>query len=60
MKSYEVETIRELKTGKTAKEVASKLNVSEAAVKSRIEKLKDRYNVTNIVALIAMFTELGV
>ncbi len=60
LKSYEVETIRELKTGKTAKEVASKLNVSEAAVKSRIEKLKDRYNVTNIVALIAMLAELGV
>ena len=60
LKSYEVETIRELKTGKTAKEVADTLNVSEAAVKSRVEKLKDRFNVTNIVALIATLTELGV
>ena len=60
LKSYEVETIRELKAGRTVKEVADKLNVSEAAVKSRIEKLKDRFNVTNTVALVATLTELGV
>lgn len=60
LKGYEIDTLRELKVGLTAKEVANKLNVSEAAVKSRIERLKERFNVTNVVALIATITELGI
>lgn len=60
LKGYEVETLRELKAGKTAKEIADVLNVSVPAVKSRIEKLKERFAVANVVALIATVTELGV
>lgn len=30
------------------------------AVKSRIEKLKDKFNVANAVALIGIVTELGI
>lgn len=60
LKGYEVETIRELKAGKTIKEVADVLCVSEPAIKSRLEKLKYKFNATNIVALIAAVTELGI
>lgn len=60
LKGYEIDTLRELKVGLTAKEVANKLNVSESAVKSRIEKMKEMFNVNNVVALIAITTELGI
>ncbi|MEG0797007.1 MAG: LuxR C-terminal-related transcriptional regulator [Odoribacter sp.] len=60
LKGYEVDTLIELKSGLTTKEAADRLNVSEAAVKSRVEKLKERFNVTNVVALIATITELGI
>lgn len=60
LKSHEVETLRELKSGKTAKEIADTLCISEPAVKSRIEKLKDKFNVANAVALIGIVTELGI
>ena len=52
--------MRELKSGKTAKEIADVLHVSVPAVKSRIEKLKEMFNAANVVALIATATELGV
>lgn len=60
LKGHQIETLRELKSGKTAREIAISLCISEPAVKSRIEKLKDMFNVTNAVALIAIATELGV
>lgn len=60
LKDYEVETLRELKSGKTVKEVAGTLNVSVPAVKSRIEKLKERFSVANVVALVGIATELGI
>ena len=60
LKSHEIATLRELKSGKTAKEIADSLCISEPAVKSRIEKLKDKFNVTNAVALIGIVTELGI
>ena len=60
LKSHEIATLRELKSGKTAKEIAASLCISEPAVKSRIEKLKDKFNVTNAVALIGIVTELGI
>lgn len=60
LKGYEVETIRELQAGKTAREIADSLCLSEAAVKSRIEKLKEKFCVANAVALIAVVTELGI
>ena len=34
--------------------------ISEPAVKSRIEKLKDKFNVANAVALIGIVSELGI
>lgn len=60
LKGYEIETLRELKSGKTTKEIAEVLHVSVPAVKSRIEKLKERFAVANVVALIASVTELGI
>lgn len=60
LKGHQVETLRELKAGKTAKEIAESLRISEPAVKSRIEKMKDMFKVSNVVALIAMATELGI
>lgn len=60
LKGFEIETLRELKAGLTSKEVADKLHVSLSTIKSRIERLKEHFNVTNGVALIAMATELGV
>ncbi len=60
IKGYEVETIRELKTGKTAIQAADTLCISESAVKSRISNLKEKLNVANIAALIATATELGI
>lgn len=60
LKSYEIATLRELKSGKTAKEIADSLCISEPAVKSRIEKLKNKFNVANAVALIGIVTELGI
>ena len=41
-------------------EVADRLCVSVATVKSRVEKLKERHAVTNVVALAVMAAELGV
>lgn len=60
LKGHQIETLRELKLGKTAKEIADSLCISEPAVKSRIEKLKDIFNVPNAVALIVIATELGI
>jgi DNA-binding CsgD family transcriptional regulator len=60
LKGHDIETLRELKSGKTAKEIADSLCISEPAVKSRIEKLKDKFNVANAVALIGIVTELGI
>ena len=60
LKGYEVDTLREVLTGRTMKEVADRLCVSVATVKSRVEKLKDRHAVTNVVALAVMAAELGI
>ena len=60
LKGYEVDTLREVMTGRTMKEVADRLCVSVATVKSRVEKLKDRHAVTNVVALAVMAAELGI
>lgn len=60
LKGYEVETLRELKSGKTVKEIAKVLCVSEPTVKSRIEKLKEMFNASNVVALMSTVTKLGI
>lgn len=60
LKGYQIDTLKALKSGKTAKEIADELCVSESAVKSRIERLKAIFKVANVVALIATVTELGI
>ena len=60
LKGYEVDTLREVMAGRTMNEVADRLCVSVATVKSRMEKLKERHAVTNVVALAVMAAELGV
>ena len=52
--------ISKLRKAYGAKEIADSLCISEPAVKSRIEKLKDKFNVANAVALIGIVTELGI
>lgn len=59
LKSYEVETLKRLKDGKTLEEVAAILCVAVPTVKSRIRKLKRMFNVSNLVALVSMATDLG-
>ena len=60
LKSHDVQTIKLLKQGKTAKDIADILYVSEAAIKSRLLKLKEQYGATNAMALVAITTELGI
>lgn len=60
LKSYEVDTLRFLKMGKNIEEVANELCVTVPAIKSRIRKMKETFNVSNLVALISIATELGV
>ena len=60
LKGYEVDTLREVMAGWTMNEVADRLCVSVATVKSRVEKMKERHAVTNVVALAVMATELGI
>ena len=60
LKGYEVDTLREVMAGRTMNEVADRLCVSVATVKSRVEKMKERHAVTNVVALAVMATELGI
>lgn len=59
LKSYQVATLKELKTGKSMKEVAEALCVSEHTVKSRVENMKVMFNATNIVALMATAVDFG-
>ena len=54
------DSLREVMAGRTMIEVADRLCVSVATVKSRVEKLKERHAVTNVVALAVMAAELGV
>ena len=60
VKGYELETIHALKAGKTASQIADSLSLSVPAVKSRIERLKEKFQVVNVAALIATVTELGI
>lgn len=60
LKNHDIETLREVATGKTIKEIAVKLNISIPAVKSRLEKLREKFSVTNVAALAAMAAELGI
>lgn len=60
LKSYEVETLAALRQGLSAKQIAARLYLSVPAVKSRIERLKEKFRVANVVALVAMAADLGI
>jgi DNA-binding CsgD family transcriptional regulator len=60
LKNYEVKTIVALKNGKTIKETASKLFISEAGLKSRVEKLKEKLEAENMAEMIAKAVEFGI
>jgi len=60
LKNYEVETIHSLMQGKSLEQTAKSLFLSVPAIKSRVSKLHEKFDVKNTVALIAMATELGV
>lgn len=60
LKNYEVETIAELKKGETIEQAADKLCMSVAGLKSRIEKLKEKFSAKNMAELIAKATRLGI
>lgn len=60
IKSHEVATLRKLIEGKTASEIADELHISLAAVKSRLESLKLKFNAPNSKALAACAAEIGI
>ena len=60
LKNYEVETVVALKKGKTIKETALELFISEAGLKSRVEKLKEKLKAENMAQMIAKAVELGI
>ena len=60
LKNYEVETLYALKSANNMEQAANAVHVSLPAMKSRISKLHEKFNVTNSVALMASASQLGV
>lgn len=60
LKGYEVETLKQVVSGKTISESAENLHISVPGMKSRIEKLKGKLSATNIVALAAKAVGMGI
>lgn len=60
LKSRDVETLNEFIAGNSVKQMAGHLNLSDSAVKSRMEKLKERMEVPNSAALAAKVVGLGI
>lgn len=60
LKRHDVETLHELVSGYSVKQMADHLHLSDSAIKSRIEKLKERMEVPNVAALAAKAVELGI
>lgn len=60
LKYFEVSTIAALKAGFTETQTAQMLCVSEAGLKSRIEKIKEKLGATNMASMIARGVELGI
>ena len=60
LKNYEVETIIALKLGHSIEETARMLCISLPGLKSRIEKLKEKLNATNMASLIAIASKIGI
>lgn len=60
VKDFEAATLKKIIAGKTTSEIANELNISHAAVKSRVEKLKIKFNAPNMAALAACAVEIGI
>ena len=60
LKNFEVQTVVVLKKGKNIKDTASELFISEAGLKSRIEKLKEKLRAENMAQMIAKAVEFGI
>lgn len=60
LKNYEVETIAALKQGESLEQTASHIFVSLPGMKSRVEKIKIKLNVSNMAQLMARTAELGI
>lgn len=58
--SYEVETIETLQKGENLKQAASNLCISLPAIKSRVEKIKEKLHAPNMAALMARSAEMGI
>ena len=60
LKNFEVETLKALKSASNMKAAAEMVHVSLPAMKSRISKLHEKFNVSNSVALMARANEIGI
>lgn len=60
LKNYEVETLNALKSARNMEQAANAVHVSLPAMKSRISKLHEKFDVTNSVALMATASQLGI
>lgn len=60
LKSHEVATLVALKAGKNLAQTAAQLCISTAAMKSRLEKIKEKLNATNMASLMAKSAEIGI
>lgn len=60
LKNYEVVTLIALKRGESMEQTAQKICVSLPGMKSRVEKIKTKMNVSNMASLIAIATEIGI
>ena len=60
LNTYDVKTLAALKKGETIRKTAAMLHVSEAGLKSRITKLRQKTEAKNTAALTALAGELGI
>lgn len=60
LKNYEVETLRELESGESLEHAASDLCISLPAIKSRVEKIKEKLHAPNMAAMVATSARLGI
>ncbi|WP_294141638.1 LuxR C-terminal-related transcriptional regulator [uncultured Sanguibacteroides sp.] len=60
LKSRDVETLHEFVAGYPVKQIADHLSLSKAAVKSRVERLKEKLSASNGAALAAKAVVLGI
>jgi DNA-binding CsgD family transcriptional regulator len=60
LKNYEVATIAALKGGFTIEQTATLLYISPAALKSRLERMKEKLHARNMASMMARAVELGI